>query len=180
MVGREIEFEQPSLEILGRCRGPRAFFHIRWQSVQLAAVGDLTRPGVGGVEQVLLELRLQRGQVLHQRTEPRLLRRGQRHARETEITQTVLDDLALRRVEPGIDVGDGSIGPEQILVLTQLSAVVAEFGQTAVVGIAQRFGVDYRVHVADGCPYPSQAVTHAFQWFDDAGPACLRPVQQRL
>ena len=93
----------------------------------------------------------QPGEFLHECLVALTLCRIERDAGQTEISNGIVDDFALRRVEPRIfgAVGDLFIGLIECFVLAHLSAIFRQLGQARVIGGAQRFGIHDGIHMAD-------------------------------
>ena len=64
-------------------------------------IGDVERPRVGGIEQVVVEPRGEHRELFVHGLEAGLFRRGQLRAAQPEIAQLVRHGAALRRVERG-------------------------------------------------------------------------------
>ena len=95
LIGRRVEPQAPALEAaLGRQRG-RAVEHELRQPRERRAIGLAMLEGVRRVHDVLLELRLLCGELLHDLAEPLLRRSRQRDAAEPEVAQRVVDELPL-------------------------------------------------------------------------------------
>ena len=108
------------------------------------------RPGVGGIEHVLLELRLQLRELQHHGLEARLALGVERHARQAEVAQRVLEHAAAarRRALPPSLLGDRAVGAIQRLALRQVGLVRGQQRQAGVVGGAQRLGIHHRIQMA--------------------------------
>ncbi len=116
-------------------------------SVRLAMLERVRR-----VHDVLLELRLLGGELLHDLAEPLLRRPRQRDAAEPKIAQRVIDDLpldAFRR--PDVRLQRAEM-PVQSLVLRELGAEFRDERQTAVERLAQRRARHHGVQVRHGPP----------------------------
>jgi len=134
------------------------------QPLDVALVHDVARPGVGGVEHVLVEPGLHRGEPLHHRAEALLPLGRQRHAGQAEVAQRILDHLALLRSERGaLGVHHRLVGRAQLGVLAELGVVGGEQRQAGVVGGAQLVAVHHAVQVPDRRPRPGETVMHAFE-----------------
>ncbi len=179
VVGGELQGEEPTClapllgglagQVEGRGR----------QAGQQGLVGDPLLPGVGGVEQVLLEAGGELGEVAGDLAKARLLLRGQVHAGEAEVAQGVLQQLALGLRQSFRLLRHPGIGTEEPLVLPHLGAVVGELGQAGVVGFAQRFAVHHRVQVGDRRPGAGEPVLQLLQRLDEVVPVGLGDLVQQ-
>ena len=93
-VGGLVELEFPAW--FASSAGPlrRRLQHHRRHAAHPRRVGDVQRPGGGRVEHVLLEVRLCRGEFLHDRLEAGLLVRRQVHAGQAEVADRQLEQAA--------------------------------------------------------------------------------------
>ncbi len=104
------------------------------QAAQLGRVADMKGPAVRGVEDILLELRLQLRELEHDCLELLLARCIQSDAGEPEVAQRVLDDLALHRTQGSpLLLGDGVVGAVQLLALGEIRLVGGKQRQAGVV-----------------------------------------------
>ncbi len=143
VIGREFQGEHPAFHVALFGRLVREGLGAVGKAGQLALVEHLPGPGLGGVEQILGEFRLQRRKLLLDDLVAFPLGRLQLDAGQAEVTQGVVDDAALSRVEACVllPLGDLPVGTEQPLVLAQLGAVGAQLGQAGIVGGAQGVAV---------------------------------------
>ena len=95
LVIRRIEREQPAGTLVPGGFSARACDHGIRQSGEFGFIVDATRPGIGRVQHVLVELRLRRRQPLHQFAKALLVLGLERHTRQPEVTQRVVHQLAL-------------------------------------------------------------------------------------
>ena len=163
-IGRLVEREQPALA--ARVMGAAA--RLRDEDVvqpgELRGVGDVPGPGVGRIEHVLLELRLQRRQFEHRRLEAFLLPRVERDAREPELAQHVLDDAQLHGVELArFALRDRGVCTVKRFALRKVGMVFGQERQAGVVGLAQRRGVRDGVQVADRRPGAGEAMLQVLE-----------------
>jgi hypothetical protein len=148
VVTGEIERQDPAIQPAVARGLAGALARVLGQAGQAGFVVHLQPPGLGGVEQVLLELRSERREFLHDLAEARTRLRRERHAGEAEVPQGILENLALCRAEPLAFFREDPLeGAKQALVLAKLAAVVGQQGQAGVVGLAQRLGILDRVQV---------------------------------
>ena len=68
--------------------------------VGVGFIVDVLGPCIGRIEHVLIEFRLQRRKLFHQRFEPLLGGGGQCNAGQTKVTEGILEQLALTSREP--------------------------------------------------------------------------------
>ena len=126
-------------------------------------------PAVGGVQHVLLELRLQLREFEHGGLEPCLAVGGQTHAGEAKIAHGVLEQLALDRRQCGAFLlGNRAVGPEQRFALRQVRVVRGQERQAGVVAGTQRVRVEHRVQMAHGRPGARHPVVKFFERLDHA------------
>jgi len=169
-IGRLVEGENPAFDAFLVCASPCLFDEHLVQATQLLAVGDVIRPPVRGVEHVLFELRLQLGELQHHRLEALFALDRQADTGEPEITQRVLDDLALYRRECGsFLLGNRSIGPVERFALRKIRLVRRQQRETGVVARPQRVGIQHCVQVAHGRPGARDLVLQLFEGLDDRG-----------
>jgi hypothetical protein len=90
---------------------------------------------------------------------------------EVEVPQGIFQQFLLRGIEPLLLFRDLLVGIAECLVLSQLGGVVAEFGQTGVVGDPEFVVVDHRIHVAHRGPGAAQSVVQYLQGFNQVFPA---------
>ena len=179
LVGGRVERQEPAFFSRGGGRLAGALERVAGQSLDLGRVGHVARPGVGRVEHVLVELRLRRGQPLHDLAEALLALGRQRDAGEAEVAQRVLDHLALLDPERGaLAIRDSLVGGAQSLVLAEFGVVGGEQRQAGVVGGAQRLAVHDAVQVAHGRPGARETVVHVLDGHDQRVPAIGPRVEQ--
>jgi hypothetical protein len=175
LVAREIQREEPA----GQSPGARALGGQRLAGGRHAGkpllVGDVLGEGLGGIDEMLLELRLQLRQAQRQRAEALLLRLRQGDAGEAEIAQRVGHGLAPRRALVGevLAPRDLLVGAVQRPALGQLEPPGRDLGQAGVVGGAPGLGVLHAPQVRDRRPRARQAVAQLLQRLDEALPARL-------
>ncbi len=153
---REVEGQQPALfQALGAgAVGGAGQGGVR-QPGQFRFIGNVLLPGLGGVQQVVLEAGGQLRQPLGVLHVLRLLRFGQGHAGEAEVAQRVVDVFLLGRCQ-GVEfvaVAQRLVGGEQLAVLAHFGAVLADQRQAGVVRFAQRFVLGHGIqmpHRAEG------------------------------
>ena len=151
------------------------------QAGEFSRVLDDTRPGIGGVEHVLVELRLRRRQALHEFAEALLVCGRERDTGEPEVTQRIVDELALFRLQGGVlRVLDALVGRAQRSVLRDLGVIRGEQGQARVIGGPQFVAVGNAVEMAHGRPGAREPMLHAFDGNDDAVPAFGPGIEQLL
>jgi hypothetical protein len=169
-VGRLIEVEDPA-GLPALARAPLRLLHQHVvQTAQLGGVTHVPAPGVGGVQHVFLEARLQLRELEHRRLEALLAIDRQPHTGEAEVAHGVLDHPSLHRRELApLLVGDGAVGAEQRLALRQIRLVGRQQWQAGVVAAAQAFGIEDRVQVAHRRPGARHAVVQLFQRLDECG-----------
>ncbi len=152
LVRRRIEPQAPAFEAaLGRQRG-RAIEHELRQARERGAIGLAVLERVGRIHDVLLELRLLGGELLHDLLESLPRRSGQRDAAEPKISQRVGDELpfdGLRRIDALLQGAEVAV---QRLVLAELRAELGDQREAAIERLAQRRARHDRVHVRDRTP----------------------------
>jgi len=171
LVVRRIEREEPTRQLPRLRSGARTLENRLRQPRDLAFLRHMPGPRVGRIEHVLVELGLQRRQLLDQRFELGFLLCRQRDAGEAEVAQRVLQQLALPGRQPIAFSGENLlVGTVQALVLCQLGVPRREQRQAGVVGAAQFVAVDDAVHVPDRRPGARQAMMHFLQRHDQRIP----------
>ncbi len=150
-IRRLIEREDPALDTFLVSAFAGLLDEHLIQATQLVAIGDVIGPAVGGVEDVLLELRLQLGELQHHRLEALFALHGQADSGEPEIAQRMLDHLFLDWSERrALFCGDRAIGPVERFALCEIRLVGGEQRQAGVVACAQCIGIQYPR--SDGSP----------------------------
>ncbi len=182
VVGGEVQGDQPAFFLFGVPGGLGQ--HVQCgigQSGQGRAVQNRFLPGVGAVQDVLLETGLEIGQFLGNGLVAGLLVFRQIHAAQMEVTQGIAHHLALGLVQiPGSGtLAQGLVGRVERRVLADLGAVIGELGQAGVVGGAQLLAVDHRVHVPNRRPGPVEPVLQQGQGMHQVLPGkATVPIQQ--
>ncbi len=154
-IRRLVEGEHPALNALFVSAFPGLLNQHLVQATQFAAIRDVVRPSVGGVEHVLFELCLQLGELQHHRLEALFALHRQADSGEPEFAQGVLDNLLLHGSERGpFFFGDRPIRPVERLALREIGLVGGQQWETGVVARPQRIGIQHRVQMAHRRPRP--------------------------
>ncbi len=134
--------------------------HVVRHTRERGPVVDVERPGVGRVEQVVVEPRRELRELLFDRFEARFLRIRKLGAAQPEIAQLVIHRASFRRVERRVRRrrGKRAITAEQPEVLRHVSVKRGDLRQVRVVGIAQTGRAHHGVEVLDGAPRAAQPV----------------------
>ena len=152
LVSRRIEPQAPAFEAaLGRQRG-RPIEHELRQARERGAIGLAVLERIGRIHDVLLELRLLGGELLHDLFESLPRCSGQRDAAEPKIAQRVGDELpfdGLRRIDALLQRAEVAV---QRLVLAELGAELGDQREAAIERLAQRRARHDRIHVRDRTP----------------------------
>ena len=137
-----------------------------------AVVVDVERPGVGRVEQVVVEPRRKLRELLLDRLEARLLRVGQLGAAQAEIAQFVGDGPRSRGVErrERRRRGERAIAIEQPQILREVGVERRDLRQVGVVGVAQLGRAHDGVEMLDGAPRAIQPVERVGKRLGDRVP----------
>ena len=156
----------------------RHFQNVVGNACQCLAIFDDMHEGIGGVEQVLLELGGKRSQLLLYFHEALLFRLGQFCATEAEVAQFVFDDFFLGFIEqsvPGCSLQRLEL-PEQALMLAELGIVLGDLGQVLVVDRAQLGRVHHAVQVRDLAPGARQMLVGVFHGGHEGLPGWLSSI----
>lgn len=150
-VGRDIQSEQPPLFAFKFSHLTGSGTHAVGQTGQLGFIVHQLVPTLGCVQHVVAETGGQLGEAGLNFTVA-LLRLGrQTDTGEAEVTQGILDLLALGAAQQReiIALGEGQIGLIEPFMLTNIGLEFGEQRQASIMGLAQRFAVEYGVEVAD-------------------------------
>ncbi len=147
--------------------------HIARDAGELGGVFDMECPRVGRIEQVVVELCGELGELLLDRLEPRLLRPRQLGASEAEVAQLVGDRALPRGVErrERRRLGERAITAEEPGVLREVREERGDLRQVRVVRIAQRGRAHDRVQVLNRGPRAIQPVERVGKRLGDVVPA---------
>ena len=170
-----IQREQPACLLLGFGRSTGTRDDGCGQATQFGLIDNMLAPGIGGIQHVLIELGLHLRELLHQRLVTRLLVLRQRHARQFEIAQRIVQQLALCRIQFGCFIAlHLFIGAIQLFVLAQIGVPGAEQGQAGVVRGAQLVGIHHAIQMTHRRPDARQTMLHLFHRRDRVVPGRLR------
>ena len=150
-VRRDIQSEQPPLFAFKFSHLAGSGTHTVGQTGQLGFIGHQLVPALGRIQHVVAEAGGQLGEA-GLNFAVTLLRLGrQTDAGEAEVTQGILDLLALGATQQReiIALGEGQIGLIEPFMLTNIGLEFGEQRQAGIMGLAQRFAVEYGVEVAD-------------------------------
>jgi hypothetical protein len=152
------------------------------QAGQIGFIADPLGVGIGGVEQVLGELRGERGLFFLDFLEARLVRIWQFGTGQTEVAHLVVEDALAYRGERGVfgAVAQRAVLLEQREVLADLGVEAGDLGQHVVVGLAPIRHVEHAVQVADHAPGAAEALAGLGQRSDEALPARRLGISQPL
>ncbi len=171
-VGGDVQSEQPPLLALELGHLAGGGLRTLRQTCQLGLVGHQLAPALGRVQHVVAEAGGELGEAGLDFAVALLRLGGQTDAGEAEVTQGVLDLLALGIVQARevIALEQRQIGLVKPLVLADIGLEFGEQRQAGVMSRAQRLAVLHGVEVADGGPDPRQAVVDLLQRRDQAVP----------
>src|SRR5207302_775316 len=167
-IGRLVEIQDPARNAPLVCAARGELDEHVVQPAQLGRLRDAPAPAVGGVQHVLLELRLQLGELEHRGLEALLTLGREPDSGEAEVPHRMLDHLALHRGERrAFLIGDGAIGVEQRLALREVGLVGGQERQAGVVAAAERVGVLHRVQVTHRRPGARHAMLQLLERLDE-------------
>ena len=98
-IGGLLEREQPAIQALLAGAGARLFDDHRIDAGKFCRIRDVARPGIHGIEHVLLELRAEQCELLHHDLVTFLAVTRQAHAGQPEILERAFQHATLRTVE---------------------------------------------------------------------------------
>ncbi len=163
-VGWLIERQDPTVDLLIVGAPVGLLDEHLVEAAQERLVADTVIPTVGRIEHVLLELRLQAGELQHHLLEALLVGGGESDAGEPEVAQRVLEHSALHGVErSALALLDGAVSAVERLALGKIRLVRREERQAGVVRRAQRLGVEHRVEMAHRRPDACDPVLQLLQ-----------------
>ncbi len=130
-------------------------------------------PGLGGIQQLVGEGARQFRQLFLDFAVTGLLLRRQVDTGQVEVTQFVVQHLALGVVQLlcGRAFGQRLVGLAQLAVLPQFGPEFGQFGQAGLVGFTQLGAVAHRIQVPDRAPGLTQPGRHLIHWQHQIVPA---------
>jgi hypothetical protein len=173
LVARHPQRELPAVPALCRRRRPGFGEHIARDAGELGGVFDMERPRVGRIEQVVVELRGELGELLLDRLEARLPCLRKLGASQTEVAQLVGDRALPGAVErrERRRPGERAITAEEPGVLREIREERGDLRQIRMVRIAQRGRAHHRVQVLNRGPRAVQPVERVGKRLGDVVPA---------
>ncbi len=158
-VGRLIEFEQPARLTDLACIRRGAIDRVAGQPHKFHAVGDAACISTAGIEHIFGKFRGQLRQALRHLAIAGFLVRPQIDSGQSEITQRIFQQFALRRIERGaFGFQHVRIAGLQCGVLTQLRGILGEQGYAFVICLAHLRRIGDRVQMRDRAEHPAQTV----------------------
>ncbi len=181
-VRRNIQGEQPALFAFEFSHLAGGRLGARRQTGQFGLVGHQLAPALGRIQHVVAEAGGQLGEAGLNFPITLLRLGGQTYAGEAEVTQGILDLLALgaAQQEEVVALGEGQIGLIEPFMLAHIGLEFGEQRQAGVVSRAQLLAVEHGVEVADRRPDSGQAVIDLFQRGYQAVPGVGVPLRQHI